>query len=74
MTIRSDGSGYRSQLSELAPLLRQSDPSHGRAAAQVIWQQTGLIVINPQHVGWVTGQQAIQLAEKIYGKRKGGAK
>lgn len=61
----------RSSLGRLAPLCRESDPSLGRDACRGVWHNTGLIVINPAHLGWVDQTAAVQLAERLYGKRRG---
>ena len=61
-----------SSLGRFAHLWKEPHNEHARAAAREAWQNTGLILINPEWLGWVERQQAINLAEKLHGKRKAG--
>lgn len=58
-----------STLETFAPLCREPDPAIGRRACAQVWRQTGLIVINPEHLGWADQTRAVQLAVSIYGPR-----
>ena len=62
----------RSSLASLAPLFREPDEVHARAAAAAAWHQRGIVLINP---GWLTSwadqKQLELLAEKMFGARKG---
>ncbi len=59
----------RSTLAHFAPLCREADPALGRAACKQVWHETGLIVINPAHLGWAQATRACQMATELYGKR-----
>lgn len=63
-------SGPRSTLARFAPLHREPDPAHARAAAAAAWHSQGLILINPEWLAEWDRAQAVILAEKLHGKRK----
>jgi hypothetical protein len=60
-----------SSLARFAHLWNEEDHVKGRAMARDAWQHTGLILINPNWLGWADRKQAEILAEKLHGKRKG---
>ena len=60
----------RSTLAQFAPLMNEADATHARTAARQAWQNAGLILINPEWLGWADRKQAELLAEKLHGKRK----
>lgn len=65
---------YRSPLAPHAASMRDPDPANARKAAREAWQNTGLVLINPDWLpdwlpGWGDRQQLIILAEKVHGKR-----
>jgi hypothetical protein len=59
-------SGYRSPLGRHAHLSRAPDPANARRAARDAWQAHGLILINPEWLGWADRKQAEILAEKLH--------
>lgn len=65
-----EGQGFRSPLGAYAPQMRESDPSQGREACRLAWQNHGLAVFNPKHFGWLTESRITQLANELYGKRR----
>lgn len=71
MTRHTDGSGFRSSLGTYAPAFREADPANGRSAGAFAWHEMGLLVAKPEHFGWVEEARIKQLAEELYGKRKG---
>lgn len=65
-----EGQGFRSPLGAYAPQMREADPSQGREACRLAWQNHGLIVFNPAHFGWASAARMKQMAEEHYGKRR----
>ena len=62
----------RSSLARFAHLSREPNLHNARQVAREAWQSAGLILINPEWLGWSDRQQAVLIAEKLHGKRKGG--
>lgn len=52
--------------------MNEADATHARLAAMQAWQNAGLILINPEWLGWADRKQAEILAEKLHGQRKRG--
>ncbi|WP_334656746.1 hypothetical protein [Sphingomonas panaciterrae] len=63
-----------SPLGRFARLNHEPDPDAAFHAARSAWLNTGIVLINPEWLtSWTDRAQAELLAEKLYGKRKGGA-
>lgn len=66
--------GYRSPLGKFADQMRDPDPANGRAAAREMRERSGgkWVFFNTDHLSWPEEARVNQLADEIYGKRKGG--
>lgn len=64
-------SGFRSPLAQYAAGMREADPANGRSAGARAWHELGILLANPAHFSWSGETQIKQLAEELYGKRKG---
>lgn len=60
-----------SPLAKFSHLMREPHSEHARAAAREAWVNAGILLINPEWLGWVERQQVINLANKLHGKRHG---
>lgn len=64
----------RSSLGRIAAAARDPDPDQAWKAARLAWREHGLALLNPEEiekrVGWVAAQEARNIAEKCFGKRK----
>jgi hypothetical protein len=65
----------RSSLSNLKPVWRDPDPEAAFKRCKEAWHATGIVCLNPDEIektlGWARAQEARNLGEALYGKRRG---
>lgn len=72
MTIRPDGSGYRSPLGRYASTGQEPTEAEARAVAAKAWHETDTLVIRRSWLtAWPLREMFDALGTKMYGKRKG---
>lgn len=72
MTIRPDGSGYRSPLGRFASSGQEPSEADARAVAAKAWHETDTLVIRGAWVKpWPLREMFRALGTAMYGKRKG---
>ena len=60
----------KSSLERFAHLFHEPHDVHARAAAREAWVNGGIVLINPEWLGWAERQQVINIADKLHGKRR----